>query len=74
MSFSQLEMALMQQSTFRLQALRSLEARYASAVQTLRDIAAMGQKAGSESAKHRLRELGIDWETGEASPDYGSMT
>lgn len=46
----------------------ALAARFDSAVNTLRDIADMGRKAGSESARHRLRELGID------CPDYGSMT
>ena len=35
-----------------------LRARYASAVRRLQDIAAMGKKAGSESAKHRLIQLG----------------
>lgn len=54
--------------------LRDLWQRMEGAESTLIDIARMGKKAGSESAKHRLRELGIDWETGEASPDYGSMT
>ena len=54
--------------------LRDLWQRVEGAEATLIDIARMGKKAGSESAKHRLRELGIDWETGEASPDYGSMT
>ena len=48
--------------------LDALAARFDSAVNTLRDIADMGRKAGSESARHRLRELGID------CPDYGSMT
>lgn len=42
--------------------------RYESAVRTLQDIAAMGKKAGSESARHRLIQLG------EGTPDYGSMT
>ncbi len=46
----------------------ALAARFDSAVNTLRDIADMGRKAGSESARHRLRELGIE------CPDYGSMT
>jgi hypothetical protein len=50
------------------------EQRFASAVETLVDIAAMGKKAGSESAKHRLTELGIEWETSELKRDYGSMT
>jgi hypothetical protein len=45
-----------------------LRTKYASAVFTLKDIAAMGRKAGSESARHRLIELGED------VPDYGSMT
>lgn len=54
--------------------LRDLWQRVEAAEATLIDIARMGKKAGSESAKHRLRELGIDWETGEASPDYRSMT
>lgn len=54
--------------------LRDLWQRVEGAEATLIDIARMGKKAGRESAKHRLRELGIDWETGEASPDYGSMT
>ena len=46
----------------------ALAKRFQSAVETLKDIAAMGRKAGSESARNRLRELGID------VPDYGSMT
>lgn len=46
----------------------ALTRRFESAVETLKDIAAMGRKAGSESARNRLRELGID------VPDYGSMT
>lgn len=54
--------------------LRDLWQRVEAAEATLIDIARMGKKAGSESAKHRLRELGIDWETGDASPDYRSMT
>ena len=36
----------------------NLRSKYASAVRTLQDIAAMGRKAGSESAKHRLIQLG----------------
>lgn len=48
--------------------LLAIEKSYASAVNTLQDIAAMGKKAGSESARHRLIELGVD------VPDYGSMT
>lgn len=54
--------------------LTASESRFASAVETLVDIAAMGKKAGSESAKHRLTELGIDWATAELKCDYGSMT
>lgn len=54
--------------------LHDLWQRVEQAEATLIDIARMGKKAGSESAKHRLREVGIEWETGEASPDYGSMT
>lgn len=46
----------------------ALRAKYDSAINTLKDIAAMGRKAGSESARHRLIQLGID------VPDYGSMT
>lgn len=41
-----------------------------SAVDCLLDIAAMGKKSVSEMAKHRLRDLGIDWETGEPIADY----
>ncbi len=44
------------------------------AVDALLDIAAMGKKAGSELAKHRLTEMGIDWQTGDPTPNYGSMT
>ncbi len=47
---------------------------FAHSVAALLDIAAMGKKAGSERAKHALTELGIDWETGEPTPNYGSMT
>jgi hypothetical protein len=54
--------------------LTARDRQYASAVETLVDIAAMGKKAGSESAKHRLTELGIEWSTGELKADYGSMT
>jgi hypothetical protein len=36
----------------------ALLAKYESAVRTLQDIAAMGRKAGSESAAHRLAQLG----------------
>ena len=36
----------------------ALRAKYESAVRTLQDIAAMGCKAGSESAAHRLAQLG----------------
>lgn len=43
-------------------------ARLDSAIRTLQEIAAMGRKAGSELARHRLHELGVD------VPDYGSMT
>jgi hypothetical protein len=35
-----------------------LRARYTSAVETLRDIAQMSGKVGSETAAHRLRQLG----------------
>jgi hypothetical protein len=45
-----------------------------AAVDALLDIAAMGKKAGSELAKNRLTQMGIDWETGEPAPNYGSMT
>lgn len=38
--------------------LDALRPKYASAVRTLQDIAAMGKKAGSESAAHRLAQLG----------------
>lgn len=55
-------------------ALTASESRFSSAAETLVDIAAMGKKAGSESAKHRLTELGIDWATAELKCDYGSMT
>lgn len=54
-------------------ALTASEKRFAEAVETLVDIAAMGRKAGSESAKHRLAQLGIEWSTGELKADYGSM-
>ncbi len=36
----------------------ALRERYESAVRTLQDIAAMSKKAGSESAAHRLAQLG----------------
>lgn len=38
--------------------LNTLRHKYASAVRTLQDIAAMGKTKGSESAKHRLAQLG----------------
>ena len=50
------------------------DATLTSAVACLREIAAMGKKAGSETAKHWLTMHGIDWETGDVTPDYGSMT
>jgi hypothetical protein len=36
----------------------ALAAKYASAIRTLQDIAAMGRTKGCESARHRLIELG----------------
>jgi hypothetical protein len=40
---------------------------HSTAINALQDIAAMGRKAGSETARHTLCQLGID------APDYGSM-
>ncbi len=51
-----------------------LAGRAQDAITTLIDIAHMSKKAGSESAKHRLTQLGIDWESGEPLRDYGRMT
>lgn len=56
------------------QSLTASEKRAAQAVDALLDISAMGKKAGSELAKHRLMEMGIDWQTGDPTPNYGSMT
>ncbi len=39
--------------------------RYTQCVRTLQDIAAMGKKAGSESARHRLIQIGEPVEPGE---------
>ncbi len=55
-------------------ALTAAEKQRSSAVDCVLDIAAMGKKTGSEMAKHRLAELGIDWQTGDPLPNYRSMT
>jgi hypothetical protein len=48
--------------------MRSLAKDHSTAINALQDIAAMGRKAGSETARHTLCQLGVD------VPDYGSMT
>jgi hypothetical protein len=48
--------------------LRSLAKDHSTAINALQDIAAMGRKAGSETARHTLCQLGID------VPDYDRMT
>lgn len=60
--------AILEQNILSVMAVRD------SLIECLRDIAAMGNKAGSETAKNRLTSIGINWETGEPIPDYKSMT
>lgn len=54
-----------------VEAIRHLQRERQALVAALRDIAAMGNKAGSETAKHRLAQLGIALEDGGYIPGKG---